>query len=172
MLNFKEICKRKTGDYFIDNMTVRDLNQVLEIERRTFPSPWSRANFLFELRQNKAAFNFVIRNREKGWEIVGFTCTWILFDELRINNIAIRKEYRRSGLGRWLMEYILDFGFRKGCECATLEVRGSNKAAIQMYRKLGFKISGVRKGYYSDNGEDALLMTLDMSEYMIWLQKD
>jgi ribosomal-protein-alanine N-acetyltransferase len=91
---------------------------------------------------------------------------------LKINNIAIRKEYRRMGLGRWLMEYVLDLGFRKGCDSAGLEVRGSNEAAIQMYRKLGFKISGMKKRYYSDNGEDALLMMLNLNEYMIRLQKE
>lgn len=162
MQNFIKDIERSPSNFFIDIMSVADLDQVLEIERKTFPSPWSRANFLFELKQNRAAYNFVIRSRRKKGQIIGFTCTWILFGELKINNIAIRKEYRRTGLGSWLMRYLLELGLRKGCDIASLEVRGSNEAAIQMYEKLGFQASGVRKGYYSDNGEDALLMTLDL----------
>lgn len=166
MPNFNENRERKTSDYYIDVTAILDLKQILAIERATFPSPWSKANFLFEMTQNRSAYNFVIRNRKKEREIIGFTCTWILFGELKINNIAIKKEYRRLGFGKDLMEYILDFGFRRGCDCATLEVRGSNGAAIHLYKKLGFKIAGMRRGYYSNNGEDAYLMTLDMNERM------
>ncbi len=172
MQNFTKDSERSPSNYFIDAMMVADLDQVLEIERKTFPSPWSRSNFLFELKQNRAAYNFVIRSRKKKGRIVGFTCTWILFGELKINNIAIRKEYRRTGLGSWLIRYVLELGLRKGCDTASLEVRASNEAAILMYEKLGFKASGLRKGYYSDNAEDALLMTLDLNEQTNSFQKD
>lgn len=164
MQNFRENSERKISNYYFDIMAPADLNQVLEIERKTFPSPWSRANFLFELKQNRAAYNFVVRNRLKNGEVAGFACIWILFSELKINNIAIKKQFRRNGLGTQLLEYILDLGYRKGCDHATLEVRGSNESAIRLYSKLGFKRIGLRKGYYADNGEDAYLMSLELNE--------
>ncbi len=166
MQNFIENREKEISDYYIDFMVVSDLNEILEIERSTFPSPWSRANFLFELKQNRSAYNFVIRKKKKRKEIIGFACIWILFEELKINNIAIKKGYRKFGLGKYLMEHILDFGFRKGCDIASLEVRGSNNVAINIYKKLGFKITGIRKSYYTDNKEDAYLMTLDFNERM------
>lgn len=164
MQSFRENSERQISDYYVDVMVPADLNQVLEIERNTFPTPWSRANFLFELKQNRAAYNFVIRSRIKKGEIAGFACTWILFGELKINNIAVKDRHRKVGLGTGLMEYLLDLGYRKGCDHATLEVRGSNETAIRLYKKLGFKRVGLRKGYYSDNREDAYLMMLELNK--------
>ncbi len=166
MLNFKQR-KEENPDiaFYVDVMVVSDLDAVLEIERSTFPSPWTKANFLFELYQNKCAYNFVVRSREQE-SVLGFSSVWILFDELKINNIAIAKERRGQGLGRFLLEHIIEFGYAKGCDVATLEVRPSNRTAMSMYRSFGFTIAGIRKGYYSDNGEDALLLSLDLSEWM------
>ncbi|MEW5807552.1 MAG: ribosomal protein S18-alanine N-acetyltransferase [Acidobacteriota bacterium] len=163
MQNSREKTESKIArDFYIDVMKVSDVDEVLEIERATFPTPWSKANFLFELKQNKCAHNFVIR-RIGEERIIGFSCTWILFGELKINNIAVRREHRGMGLGRLMMDYILNFGFNRGCDMVTLEVRPSNAIAIEMYQKFGFRVTGRRKGYYTDSGEDALLMTLDLS---------
>jgi len=166
MQNFKQSeGLGRAKDFSIDSMKVSDLDGVLEIERSTFPSPWTKANFLFELAQNKCAHNFVVRCRDSG-EVLGFSCVWVLFDELKINNIAIAKEQRERGLGKFLMEHVLEYGYRKGCDNATLEVRPSNGVAISMYRKFGFQVTGLRKSYYSDNGEDALFMSLDINEWV------
>jgi len=166
MQNFRQTEKAgKRKDYFIDVMGITDLDDVLQIERSTFPCPWTKANFLFEIEQNKCAHNFVVRCRDEAG-LLGFSSVWILFDELKINNIAIAKEHRGKGLGTYLMEHIIEYGFRRGCDNATLEVRPSNRVAISMYRKFGFQIRGLRKNYYSDNGEDAFFMFLDINEWM------
>ncbi len=166
MLNFKQREEGKASrDFYVDVMMVSDLDTVLEIERSTFPSPWTKANFLFELYQNKCAYNFVVRSREQE-NVSGFSSVWILFDELKINNIAIAKELRGRGIGSFLLEHVIRFGYAKGCDAASLEVRPSNRIALRMYRSFGFTIAGVRKGYYSDNNEDALLLSLNISEWM------
>jgi ribosomal-protein-alanine N-acetyltransferase len=137
------------------SMTESDLDQILPIERDSFPAPWTRENFLHELRRNPHAWNVVVC---EGVEIVGYAAMWILEDELHINEIAVRADRRRQGTGTRLMERILKEAVERGCRWASLEVRPSNVAARKLYENLGFRVAGHRHAYYRDTGEDGLVL--------------
>jgi ribosomal-protein-alanine N-acetyltransferase len=136
-------------------MGLDDLEQVQWIERNSFSSPWQREHFLHELRSNRFAVNRVLRRSDR---VLGYSCCWIVDDELRINNIAVHPDHRRRGLARRLLRAALREARQCGCSRATLEVRPSNGAAIRLYRQHGFVQVGRRHNYYRDEGEDALLM--------------
>jgi ribosomal-protein-alanine N-acetyltransferase len=136
-----------------------DLDQVLEIERASFACPWKREHFLHEIRENRWAVNLAVRRRG---DLLAYACTWVLYEELKINNIAVRADHRRQGLGRWLLQRILDDARRQGCTIARLEVRPSNTAAILLYERVGFAKVGRRKGYYQSEGEDAVVMEMEL----------
>ena len=136
-------------------MREKDLAAVLAIERDCFPSPWSRENFLYEIRHNPAAANWVLVEEEL---VVGYACVWFLGPELQINNLAVRRDRRRSGLGRRLLLALLAGARERGCRKAQLEVRPSNRAARALYREHGFVEVGRRKNYYRAEGEDAILL--------------
>jgi ribosomal-protein-alanine N-acetyltransferase len=142
-------------------MREADLDQVVEIERDCFPSPWSRENFLHELRRNPAAANWVLD--DKG-AIVGYSCVWILGPELKINNFAVRREDRRRGLAQRMLVAVLRHARKTGGRRAHLEVRPSNRAALTLYRRFGFEQVGRRKHYYRIEGEDALLLEADLEQ--------
>jgi len=139
-------------------MLQRDLPEILAIERATFPVPWTPENFLHEIERNPFACNQVVRS-EKGL-VIGYASAWMVDGELRINNLAIREDFRGRGCGESLLAHLLRLARALGCSEATLEVRPSNFPAISLYTKLGFRESGRRKGYYSDTREDALVMKL------------
>jgi ribosomal-protein-alanine N-acetyltransferase len=140
-------------------MEESDLDDVLAIERASFPTPWSRDNFLHELRENRWAANLVARSRGA---LVGFACAWVLPPEIKINNVAVAPGWRRRGVGGVLLESLLRIARDGNCVEATLEVRPTNRAARILYLRYGFRDVGYRKGYYADTGEDAVLMTLDL----------
>lgn len=137
------------------SMREDDLDAVLAIERDCFPSPWSRENFLYEIRLNRAAANWVL---DQGGLVLGYACVWFLGPELKINNIAIHHDHRRRGLGESLLLALLAKARELGCRTAQLEVRPSNRAASALYLKHGFVEVGRRKNYYQLEGEDALLL--------------
>jgi ribosomal-protein-alanine N-acetyltransferase len=138
-------------------MTEADLDEVLDIERASFPTPWSRGNFEFELRDNPFAGNVVIRERDV---LSGYACFWIVDTDLRLNNIAIAPASRGRGLGARLLEWVIQKAVAAECEEVTLEVRPSNAVARKLYETRGFLEVGRRRGYYQDTGEDAVLMAL------------
>lgn len=138
-------------------MTELDLDQVLEIERASFPSPWAREHFEFELSENRWAVSRVVK---RGDDVIAYAMVWHLHDELKINNIAVHAAWRRRGVGDWLLKRILDAGFAAGCRVARLEVRPSNGAARRLYERHGFIEIGRRKGYYQREAEDAILMEI------------
>ena len=142
----------------IRSMETKDLDGILEVEMNCFTTPWTRNMFEDEL-YNSNAYYFVVEVNEK---IVGYVGFWKIIDEAHITNVAIHKDFRRLGLGRALITDMLDKV--KGLEiiAVTLEVRVSNFAAISLYESFGFVSSGVRRGYYSDNNEDALIMWLKL----------
>ena len=134
-----------------------DLSQVLEIERRSFPSPWQRVHFVHEMQFNPGAF---LRRLRSARRVLAYACMWHLPQELRINNIAVHPDHRRRGLAGILLGCVLAEGRELGCDRATLEVRPSNVAAREFYLKHGFVEIGRRVNYYADEGEDAILMQL------------
>lgn len=136
-------------------MEEKDIDQVLEIEHLSFATPWSREAFYNELHNNKFAIYIVLEMEQK---IIGYCGVWIVVDEAHITNVAILPEYRGKKLGDALMGKLIEVAREKGAKTMTLEVRVSNIIAQSLYRKYGFQNGGIRKNYYSDNQEDALVM--------------
>ena len=143
-------------------MTLSDIPSVLEIDRLSFPIPWSERTYRFELLENKSASLMVAEAVESGERrIIGHVGFWIIVDEVHISTLAVHPEYRGNAIGEELLTQALFHARQSGASLATLEVRISNVAAICLYEKFGFQVVGRRKRYYRDNHEDALLMTLD-----------
>lgn len=135
-------------------MTPRDIDQVMIIEESIFTLPWSRDSYLKEF-DNKYASYMVCDVRG---EIAAYAGIWIVFEEAHITNVAVDKRFHRQGMGQALMAIMEQQACRKRAASIRLEVRPSNIAALNMYRKLGYTQAGLRRGYYSDNLEDAWLM--------------
>lgn len=145
----------------IRSMTLDDLPAVLEIDRMSFPIPWPERSYRFELTENPASQLLVtIVHERSGPRLVGYVGFWLIVDEAHISTLAVHPDYRRLGIGAELLEAGLERGARMGADSATLEVRVSNTAAVNLYRKYGFQVVGRRAKYYRDNDEDALLLTL------------
>lgn len=142
----------------IDEMRPEDLDEVIAIEQVCFPTPWPRQVFEMELK-SKRSFKRVSR---VGDVIAGYIIAWMVHDECHILNIAVRPEFRRIGIGENLMRDCLDYFSERGAKYAILEVRCTNVGAIRLYEKLGFRSIGIRRGYYNDTGEDAIVMMLTM----------
>lgn len=143
-------------------MTIDDVDQIHAIEEASFAVPWSRESFVKEVTENVCARYVVLR--EDG-VAVAYAGTWLVIDEGHITNIAVRPDRRGLGYGELVTRALMQLASDTGITWMTLEVRRSNMAAIQMYKKLGFIEVGYRKRYYADNGEDALVMVLeDMPE--------
>lgn len=138
-----------------EGMSEEDLDEVLAIERDSFLTPWTRDNFRFEIRSNPFARNDVVR---KDGRVVAYACVWIVGDELKINNIAVHRDWRRRGLGTAVLLHLLRRARAEGCADAELEVRPSNLEARRLYERHGFRETRRRKGYYQDTREDALVM--------------
>jgi ribosomal-protein-alanine N-acetyltransferase len=139
----------------LKRMAEEDIDRVMEIERLSFPLPWSRASFLSEL-QNACARYAVLM--EDG-VIVGFGGMWIIVGEAHVNNVAVHPDFRGRGYGRRIMKELMRMAWKAG-EIAqmTLEVRVTNAPAIALYRSMGFEVAGLRKRYYEDNGDDAYIL--------------
>lgn len=140
-------------------MTPADLDEVVAIERASFAMPWTRDQFEREI-ENPISYSYTLMVRdEKGKEKLGaYIIFWIVYDEAHILDIAVRPGLRRRGIATWLFEKVVTMLRQAYVRGAFLEVRKSNRAAIELYRKFGFKESYERKNYYGD--EDALVMTL------------
>ncbi|ASA97366.1 MULTISPECIES: ribosomal protein S18-alanine N-acetyltransferase [Anoxybacillus] len=136
-------------------MTLQDLDRIIEIEQRSFTLPWSRSSFHQELTNNPYARYIVM---EHDGQIIGYCGMWLVMDEAHITNIAVLPEFRGKKLGEALMKQAMALAREEGAKTMTLEVRVSNIVAQSLYRKLGFLNGGIRKRYYSDNQEDALVM--------------
>ena len=131
-----------------------DAEGVARVERESFPTPWSREDFWREASNDFACYIVALEDTD----ITGFAGCWISFDEAQVTNIAVTAIQRNKGCGKLLMEQMMCAAVARGVERMTLEVRPSNMPAIRLYERLGFSAVGVRKGYYQDNGEDAILM--------------
>jgi ribosomal-protein-alanine N-acetyltransferase len=136
-------------------MRPEDLDEVLAIERASFSMPWSRGAFLYEIQQNRVARCRVMRADGK---IVGYLCVWEIADEIHVTNVAVHPQRRRQGIARALLSGLLDEAQARDLRLVVLEVRPSNREAIALYESFGFRVTGRRRGYYYDTGEDALVM--------------
>ncbi len=133
-----------------------DLTGVLEVEAESFTNPWTREMYQWELTNRDLCRIYVVRT--PGHRVAGFCAFWLVFDEIHINNVALRPACRGLGLGTALMRHVLAEGRRLGARRATLEVRASNGGAIRLYEQLGFVVAGTRRNYYSSPAEDALIL--------------
>lgn len=141
----------------IDPLTsAADLDGVLAIEEASFTNPWTREMYLAELARPADAFCFVARDHLGA--IVGFCSFWRVVDEIHINNLAVAPRFRRTGVASALLTRVLDEAIRLGARAATLEVRRSNAAALALYARFGFAVSGIRRNYYTSPEEDALIL--------------
>jgi len=139
----------------VRGMRLKDIDAVYEIEKASFSTPWSKDSFIREIRDNLLAKYFVVVYNDK---LVGYGGMWLIIDEAHITNIAIHPDYRGKGLGSLLLEAMIDYARQSNIFKMTLEVRRSNTKAISLYKKHGFKECGIRPKYYTDNGEDAIIM--------------
>ena len=142
----------------IRGMTERDLEEVMQIEGRSFPAPWSRRLFERELLLPYARAFVALEIPPN--QVVGYICFWLVDQETHILNLAAHPERRRRGIGSRLLRYGVNYCREQGAQEITLEVRRSNYQAISLYRNFQFQPQGIRPRYYSDSGEDAVIMSL------------
>jgi ribosomal-protein-alanine N-acetyltransferase len=139
-------------------MTFQDLPVVHAIERASFTVPWPDDAYRNELSTNRLA-SYIVARAESA--VVGFAGLWVMVDEAHVTTFAVDPRWRRQGVGERLLLALLDLAVARRAREATLEVRLSNMPARRLYEKYGFRPVGIRPRYYSDNGEDALIMTTD-----------
>ncbi len=145
-------------NYVIRKMTLKDLEQVVAIDQVSFSLPWPARSFQFELTDNAASRSWVV---DLDGRVIAMLVGWFIVDELHVATIAIHPEFRSQGLGKSILLHALCSAKEEGAVKAFLEVRESNEVAQKMYRNFGFVEDGRRPGYYKDNGEDAILMSLN-----------
>lgn len=143
----------------IREMRPEDLPQVAAIEAVSSLNPWSQQAFQAELSASSVSQPLVV---EGGREVIAFIIPWLVAGELQIANFAVKPEYRKLGVGRMLLAHVVQLAKDRECVAAFLEVRTSNLAARELYRRLGFEEDGVRPRYYSPGYEDAILMRKDL----------
>lgn len=145
-----------TAPVLVEPMRPEDVPLVHEIERLSFRTPWPAYAFEQELKGNRLARYVVAR---AGDRVVGFAGVWLMVDDAHVTTFAVHPDWRRQAIGRQLLLNLAELSVAIGARRMTLEVRVSNGAAQALYRSFGFEIVGRRPRYYTDDGEDALIMT-------------
>ena len=145
-------------NFEIRRMAVEDVPAVAELDRISFSLPWPERSFHFEITSNPASRCWVA---ESNGRLAGVIVAWLLVDEVHIATIATHPDFRRQGIAQALLAHVLRTTAQEGAVSSFLEVRASNVAAQELYRKFGYEESGRRPRYYKDNDEDAILMTLE-----------
>lgn len=135
-------------------MNINNIDDIIMIEKKSFIKGWSKKMFIEEL-DNPLAHYFVIMEESN---VVGYAGMWLILEEAHITNIAIHPNCQGRGYGKDLLRFIIRYAMENNIDKITLEVRTSNKKAIALYKSEGFEGTGLRKSYYSDNNEDALIM--------------
>lgn len=143
---------------FVGPMREEDIPQVQLIEKEIFPTPWPKNAYYRELNHNRSAFYIVLRRDD---QIVGYAGLWKMSDEAHITTVGVRVGEQGKGYGHALMAALIQRAYQLGSRWLTLEVRPSNDVAVRLYEKFGFKVIGRRRGYYTDNNEDAIVMWSD-----------
>ena len=136
--------------------SAEDLGGLLAVEQASFLNPWTRDMYVAELRNPEVSYLLVAK--DSAGRVVGFCGFWRVVDEIHINNLAVLPEYRRQGIASMILGRVFAEGRRAGAGRATLEVRRSNEIARRLYERFGFTVAGVRRGYYRNPDEDALVL--------------
>lgn len=144
----------------IRNLQEKDIDDLVEIEELCFHTPWTKNSLKQELKNKLARYKVI----EKNSKIVAYAGIWFVVDEGHITNVAVHPEQRGLGYGNQVIEALIDECANSNIISMTLEVRKSNETAIKLYKKYGFKLSGIRPGYYTDTQEDALIMWKDIEK--------
>jgi ribosomal-protein-alanine N-acetyltransferase len=146
-------------NYFFRKMIFADLEQVVAIDQVSFSLPWPARSFHYEITDNLASRCWVA---DLDGRVIAMVVAWFIVDEIHIATIATHPDFRKQGVGKSLLLHTLSSAKKEGALTSFLEVRESNLAAIEMYRQFGFVEAGRRAGYYKDNNEDAILMSLEI----------
>lgn len=146
------------SELVIRKATEKDIDRIAELEELCFPDPWSRDSIEGEILRNEDALWIVGELQLETPKVVGYMGLWKVFDEGHVMNIAVDPVYRGNRIGYDILETMIEITEKVGITRWTLEVRKSNIVAQNLYRKLGFKEAGTRRGYYLNNGEDAIIM--------------
>jgi ribosomal-protein-alanine N-acetyltransferase len=188
MINFK------SGTIRVEEMRLSDVPEVMEIEQMAFPLPWPLHAYNYELLENELSYYFVARflgptvaeQGENLWTrlrrslrvnrdstVVGYGGFWVLYDEAHISTLAVETAWRQQGIGELLLLTMLERAVELRARVATLEVRTSNIPAQNLYHKYNFQMVGLRRRYYSDNNEDAFIMSTNIQStaYRRYLEK-
>jgi ribosomal-protein-alanine N-acetyltransferase len=150
-------------------MTMSDVLNVQEIDLISFPNPWPLNSYAYEILKNENSRPWVIEKRDfDGTQICGMAVIWNIVDEAHLGTLAIHPDFRETGIGKIFLTSILLSAMDDGMRTGYLELRESNISAINMYKSIGYKIDGLRKAYYQDNHENAILMSIDLNsrEYL------
>jgi len=150
----------------IEKMAIEHIEFVCEIEKASFPSPWTKTIYFQEATQEYSDCFVLIVNEEGMDQVAAYVTTWTVLDECTINKIACRSDLRRRGFGTMILNYLINEVYRKAAKNLFIEVRVSNQTAVAFYEKSGFIKIGVREDYYSDTKEDAIIMSLDIGKYL------
>ncbi|MGM7724261.1 ribosomal protein S18-alanine N-acetyltransferase [Metabacillus sp. Hm71] len=145
--------------FAIRRMQIEDIEQVYQIELNSFTSPWSKESLYYELEQNLFAKYLVV---EYEGQVVGYCGLWVIMDDAQITNIAVHPDYRGKKIGEALIKFAIQLSKEMNAKRLSLEVRVSNHIAQALYKKVGFESGGIRKRYYTDNQEDALVMWVNL----------
>lgn len=148
-----------SSDLQLRSLTTNDLSAILELDQACFGGLWTMDGYQRELDSPNSELLGLFAPLSS-IQLLGMGCFWSIVDEAHITILAIHPQYHRQGLGQALLYALLKTAGDRGLERATLEVRASNLAAISLYQKFGFKTAGLRRRYYKDNGEDALILWL------------
>ena len=148
----------------VRKMEVKDIDEVLIIEKNSFTIPWTRSSFEKEIKKNLLSRYYVAIVDEA---VVAYGGMWLIIDEAHVTNIAVHPDYRGRKIGKALVSYMIADGVKLGLSKMTLEVRKSNIVAQNLYKSLGFIFCGIRPGYYHDNGEDAIIMWNDSIQNVV-----
>ncbi|OGD21069.1 MAG: ribosomal-protein-alanine N-acetyltransferase [Candidatus Aminicenantes bacterium RBG_16_63_16] len=142
-------------------MEAADLPSVMEIEVVSFPNPWQESTFRGEIQHRPISFPLVVEHSAHN-RVIGYIVFWVIGEEAQINNIAVHPDFRRLGVGERVLRQVIAQLRSSGVSMVTLEVRPSNTGAQTLYRKLGFRMIGLRKGYYTNPPEDAFVLALHL----------
>jgi ribosomal-protein-alanine N-acetyltransferase len=156
------LADQEEDEIAILKMSMEHLDEVIAIENQCFSTPWSPAIFRREILDPGPSVNVVAVS---GQRVIGYLIAWVVADEFHIANIAVHPGTRRKGIARMLMKHVLETAGRMGARIAALEVRASNEQAKSLYRGFGFREVAIRKCYYPDDGEDAVVMILPLLDH-------